>query len=58
MVENTISRVGDDEADMAMKVPWADPTDSKSLGYMSAVCFLFGRNIYDSLGIPIGSYSG
>ena len=30
-----------------MKVAWADPSDSRYLKSMSAVCFLFARSIYD-----------
>ncbi|XP_076968697.1 sialate O-acetylesterase isoform X2 [Tamandua tetradactyla] len=42
-------------------LPWSKPT-AKNLGhgnftYMSAVCWLFGRNLYDTLQYPIGLIS-
>ena len=56
MVKNTASEEADDQADVDIELAWADPADSNSLRQMSAVCFLFARNIYDDLGIPIGSH--
>ena len=34
---------------LLQKVAWADPSDSTSLRHMSAVCFLFARNLYDNM---------
>ncbi|XP_023447728.1 sialate O-acetylesterase isoform X2 [Dasypus novemcinctus] len=44
-----------------VELPWSKPT-SENLGhgnfnYMSAVCWLFGRNLYDTLQYPIGLIS-
>jgi len=39
--------------------PWSDPSNSGNLGSMSAVCFLYARNVYDMMkergeSVPIG----
>jgi len=38
-----------EEQDIEPQVTWADPSDSNSLRHMSAVCFLFARNLYDNM---------
>jgi len=38
-----------EEQDIEPQVAWADPSDSTSLRHMSAVCFLFARNLYDNM---------
>jgi len=38
-----------EEQDIEPQVAWADPSDSNSLRHMSAVCFLFARNLYDNM---------
>ena len=35
-------------------LPWSKPTDQNSLSSFSAVCFLYGRSLYDELHVPIG----
>ena len=42
------------ETDIAPKIGWSDASDAADLQWMSAVCFLFARNIYDVTGVPIG----
>ena len=43
-----------EELDIEPKYGWTDSSDNKVLSYMSAVCFLFARNIYDVTGVPMG----
>jgi len=54
VVKNTASADVDDDMDISLQVGWADPSDANSLKSMSAVCFLFARNIYDNIGVPLG----
>jgi len=44
-----LKRVASDveQEDIEPQVAWADPSDSRYLKSMSAVCFLFARSIYD-----------
>ena len=44
----------EEQPDIELKYGWTNPSDAKVLNYMSAVCFLFARNIYDVTGVPIG----
>ena len=43
----------DDTMDINLTHEWSDPTQNQ-FQYMSAVCFLYARNIYDQVGIPLG----
>ena len=43
----------DDNMDISLAHAWAGPS-SAYLGDMSAICFLYAKNIYDRTGIPLG----
>ena len=43
----------DDTMDIHLAHEWSDATASQ-FQYMSAVCYLYARNIYDEIGIPLG----
>ena len=42
-----------EEADVEPS-PWYDTSNKGQIGSFSAVCFLYARNVYDQLGVPIG----
>jgi len=44
----------DDDFNQLMKYPWAPASDSKALQFMSAVCFLTGRSMFDAVDVPMG----
>jgi len=44
----------DDNLHMRMSLPWSNADNQDRLKFMSAVCFLFGRRLYDELKVPIG----
>merc|ERR1719167_1499752 len=44
----------DDKMDITLQYGWTDPSNDTNLGAMSAVCFLYARNIYDKLNVPLG----
>jgi len=46
-----ISRVTSpqEEQDVKPMVAWSQPAEANNLGVMSAVCFLFARNVYDAM---------
>ncbi|XP_045441437.1 sialate O-acetylesterase isoform X2 [Pipistrellus kuhlii] len=57
---NQAERELEDLADVDL--PWSKPTAAENLGhgnfeYMSAVCWLFGRHLYDTLQYPVGLVS-
>jgi len=52
-VENSVAEDFDDAMDIELHDPWSDPSYF-DLKHFSAVCFLFGRNIYDQIKIPVG----
>ena len=37
-----------------LAIPWSSPGDQEALAQFSAVCFLYGRMLYDQLEVPIG----
>ena len=37
-----------------LSLPWSKPEDKTRLNSFSAVCFLYGRHLYDELQVPIG----
>ena len=37
-----------------LAIHWIGPQDQETLGKFSAVCFLYGRMLYDQLEVPIG----
>ena len=43
-----------DTLDINLYHKWTDPMDERNLDYFSAVCFLFARNIYEKIRVPIG----
>ena len=45
VIKNSVSAVADFEADLPLEQSWSDPSDSESLRWMSAVCFLFARSL-------------
>ena len=47
------AEIPDDTMDINLTHEWSDPTQDQ-FQYMSAVCFLYARNIYDQVGIPLG----
>ena len=37
-----------------LSIPWSKPSNSNLLSGFSGLCFLFGRNLFDNLKVPIG----
>jgi len=52
-VNHGSSENSDDSWDIDLDHPWSDST-SNNLNGFSAVCYLYARNIYDRLEIPVG----
>jgi len=46
--------VSDDNHNVDLKLAWTTADDSASLRFMSAVCFLFAREIADKVNVPLG----
>ena len=46
-IRNAVSADVEDDMDIVLQLPWDNSSSSDSLRQMSAVCFLFARNIYD-----------
>ena len=43
VVQNAVSAIADNDAEIELAQEWAGPDDKEKLGGMSAVCFLFAR---------------
>ena len=54
VIHNTITHEVDDDMDISLDFPWTDPSWSDALKQMSAMCFLYGRSIFDETGVPQG----
>jgi len=54
MVNNQVHDVDDDTYNQNMQLDWSRADQPDALKKMSAVCFLFARNIYDQTNIPQG----
>lgn len=52
-VNHGTAEKSDDTWDIDLAHPWSD-SKSNNLNAFSAVCYLYARNIYDKLGIPLG----
>jgi len=57
MVENQVLNVPNDDFDQVMKFNWAKADEPSFLKDMSAVCFMYARQVYDVTGIPQGLVS-
>ena len=54
VIQNTIAYEENDDLDIVLDFPWSDPSYSEGLAEMSAICFLYARNIFSETGIPQG----
>jgi len=54
IVQNAIAYEEDDDLDIILDVPWTDPSNEEYLKNMSAICFLYAKNIYLETGVPQG----
>ena len=52
-VNRESAELPDDFMDISLAHGWSQPS-SQYLASMSAVCFLYAKNIYDQLGVPLG----
>ncbi len=53
-VANVFLTEQDPDHNQDMQLSWSRADDSEALKFMSAVCFLYGRNIYDVTEVPQG----
>jgi len=54
VIQNTIAYGVDDDLDVVLDFPWTDPSWSEALEEMSAICFLYGRSVFQETGVPQG----
>jgi len=57
IVKNQVLLEQNDNYDPEIDIVWSTADDSKSLQYMSAICFLYARNVFDVVGVPMGLVS-
>jgi len=56
-VANVLLTEPDADHNQDMQLSWSKADNPDALQYMSAVCFLYGRNIYDVTEVPMGMVS-